>query len=79
VSGFQGRMHRHYKLTEELCRRTAGFSKREEATNIECQGGGANIRRRGGVTYIVILTRSSEGVRGLIPVWLFYRIPRNLA
>jgi len=55
-------MQRHYKLTEEFYRLTAGFSKREEATNIECQGGGANIRRRGGVNYILILPRSSVGV-----------------
>ena len=33
--GFQGRMPRHYKLTEELCRLTAGFSEREESTNID--------------------------------------------
>ena len=47
------------------------FSKREEATNIECQGGGANIRRRGGITLCIILPQSSVNMRGLIPVWQF--------
>ena len=61
------RMQRYCRFSEELCRLTADSQNEKRQ---RCHGEGADIRRRGGDTFVPYALHSGVKQEGLIPVYV---------